>query len=389
MSRCDEVYNRRGTASIKYDLIPLSGRQPDTIPLWVADMDFPTPECVTEALRENTTPGIFGYSMTTDDYRRAAADWFDRRFGWRPEADSFVETPGVVYALCTAVRALTQPGDAVMMQMPVYHQFFHAVENNHRRVVYSSLKETDGRWEIDFEDFARVLDEEQPKLFLLCSPHNPVGRVWTEEELRHQAQLCFARNVIVVADEIHCDFVYPGHRHIPFLSLGEEYAKKSFSCTAPSKTFNLAGMKCSNIFIPDPELRAAFRREMSEQGASGPSTLSQVACQAAYEGGEAWLEELLEYLFGNFTCMKDYLAQQLPQIKVTPLEGTYLAWVDARGLGLSGEEMSTLLNDRARVWISPGEDYGAGGEGFWRVNLACPRSVLMEAMERICSAING
>jgi len=383
----DRVIDRRGSDCVKYDLIAGQGRPEDTLPLWVADMDFPAPACAGAAIRALTEPGIYGYSFAGKGYQDAVRGWFDRRFGWKPGEDWLVETPGVVFALCTAVRAFTRPGDAVMMLLPVYPHFFEAAKDNGRRAVYSRLKNVDGRYEIDFEDVERVMEEERPKLFLLCSPHNPVGRVWTREELERLGKLCFDRGILVAADEIHCDFTYPGHPHTPFLSLGPEFEQNAMACTAPSKTFNLAGLQCSNLFLPNPALRQAFRRELTAQGLGGVNAAGRAACRAVYENGEAWLEELLAYLQGNYAYLTGFLASELPELKVSPLEGTYLAWVDARGLGLDDKAMAALLRDRARVWLSDGPGYGAGGEGFWRINLACPRSVLAQALERIRDAV--
>ena len=306
----------------------------------------------------------------------------------KPEADWLVETPGVVFALCTAVRAFTKPGDAVMMLLPVYPHFFEAATDNGRRVVSSQLKPgINGRYEIDFDEVERLMDEEKPRLFILCSPHNPVGRVWTEEELRRLGELCFARNIPVVADEIHCDFTYPGHPHTPFLSLGPAFEQNGVSCTAPSKTFNLAGLQDSNIFIPNPMMRAAFQRKLRAQGVFGVNSAGRAAAKAAYDHGESWLRELLTYLRENDDFLRDFLARELPRLKAAPLEGTYLAWVDARELGLSAGELSALLRDKAHVRLNPGAEYGAGGEGFLRFNLACPRSTLRLALERIRDAV--
>lgn len=385
----DQIIDRHGTDCVKHDLVPVMRLPEDTLPLWVADMDFPAPECVGEALHRMIEQRIYGYSFAGKEYHEAVMNWFQRRFGWTIKEEWLVETPGVVFALCTAVRAFTKPGDGVAMLLPVYNHFFEAVEDNGRRVVASVLQNKGGRYEIDWEDLERKLDEETPKLFLLCSPHNPVGRVWTEEELRKLGQLCFERNILVVADEIHCDFTYSGHRHIPFQSLGEAFARQSISCTAPSKTFNLAGLKTSNIVIPDDMLRNTFRKELDKQGAGGVNLFGMAACRAAYEGGEGWLEELRSYLWGNYQKLCRFVEQELPELKVTELEGTYLAWVDVSGLNLTAEEQDELLTQKARVWLNRGETYGQGGENFWRFNLACPRSVLVEALERLRDAIHG
>ncbi len=384
----DPIIDRRGTDCVKYDLMEQMYLPEDTLPLWVADMDFPAPECVSEALCRMSRQEIYGYTFAGEGYHQAVVDWFARRFDWTIQPDWLVETPGVVFALCTAVRAYTKPGDSVAMFLPVYNHFFEAVEDNGRNVVACELVNRNGRYEIDFADLERKLDEERPKLFLLCSPHNPVGRVWTEAELRKLGELCFERNILVVADEIHCDFTYEGHRHIPFQSLGEAFAHQSIACTAPSKTFNLAGLKTSNLVIPDAMLRNTFRKELQRQGVSGVNLFGMAACRAAYEGGDAWLDALKEYLWGNYQTLVSFVERELPELKVTELEGTYLAWVDAAGLGLTEAEQDTLLREKARVWLNRGETYGKGGANFWRFNLACPRSVLTEALERLRDAIH-
>ena len=386
MSRFDQIYDRRGTGAIKYDTLEHAGFGADALPLWVADMDFPAPECVGEALRRMTDPGIYGYTMTGTAYNAAVTGWFERRFGWKPEEDWLVTIPGVVYAICTAIRAFTEPGEAVICLLPVYSHFFTAVEDNGRRPVYGHLKRENGHYEIDFEELERLLDEERPRLLILCSPHNPVGRVWKREELERLGRLCFDRGVLVVADEIHCDFVYPGQRHIPFLSLGPEFEQNTICCTAPSKTFNLAGLQCSNIFIPNPVLRAAFRREITAQGGFGVNSAGAAACMAAYNGGADWLDELLVYLWGNYNFLRAFLTDRLPGLTAGELEGTYLAWVDVSALNLSEEEQLALLK-RAGVRLSMGGEYGAGGETFWRVNLACPKSTLRAALERIAAEV--
>lgn len=382
MSRFDRIYDRRGTGSIKYDVLEQEGYAQDTVPLWIADMDFPAPDCVGRALSRLAEPGILGYDLTGRAYTEAVTGWFQKRFGWKPEAEWLVTTPGVVYAICTAVRAFTEPGDGVLCLLPVYSHFFSAVEDNGRRPIYSHLKQANGRYEIDFAELEQTMDAEHPKLLILCSPHNPVGRVWTREELERLGRMCFDRGILVVADEIHCDFVYPGYRHVPFLSLGQAFEQNAICCTAPSKSFNLAGLQCSNIFIPNAELRKAFCRELTAQGAFGMNTAGAAACQAAYEGGEAWLDELLVYLRENYELLRDFLSRELPQLTVSELEGTYLAWVDARSLQLNDEELLEMLK-RAKVRLSMGQEYGAGGEGFLRINLACPRAILQTALARM------
>ena len=383
----DQIAPRWGTDSVKYDLCLRQGFAPDVLPLWVADMDFPAPDCVREALQKMVDFNVYGYSMAGEGYYRAVIDWFTRRHGWTPERKWIVTTPGVIYALCTAVRAFTAPGDAVAVMTPVYHHFFTPVTDNGRRLVQCDLRLTDGGYEIDFDALERALDREKPKMLILCSPHNPVGRVWSEAELRRLGGLCFERGVLVAADEIHCDFVYPGRTFVPFLSLGEEFAQNAFSCTAPSKTFNLAGLEDSNIIIPNPELRRAFRAEMTGQGISEAALPGRVSCQAAYEGGAEWLDALLVYLRGNYDAAAEFLARRLPQLRLCPLEGTYLAWIDARGLGLDAAALERFMREKANVRFNPGAEYGAAGAGFLRLNLATSRATVLAALERFAVAV--
>lgn len=391
MTDFDRIVDRRNTGCVKYDALSRDGYPGDTIPLWVADMDFPIPDCAVEALHRMADHAVFGYGFPTPEYLAAVQGWFTRRHGWTPETGWIVATPGVVYALSTAVRAFTQPGDGVMVLPPVYNHFFPPVLENNRRLVSCPLVSRAGRYEIDFPAVEAAILREAPRLLIFCSPQNPVGRVWTEAELRELGRICFAHNVLVVADEIHCDFVYPGHRHIPFLSLGEEFRQNAISCTAPSKTFNLAGLENSNIFIPDPGLRKKFRAEMSAQGVSGCATAGRVACQAVYEGGDQWLDELLVYLKGSYDAVDAYLKEHLPQFKLSPLEGTYLAWIDARAAGMSPEELADFMKYKARLRFSLGPEYAVGqeGDGFLRMNLAAPRPVLMEALERLRGALEA
>lgn len=389
MTEFDRIVDRRGTGCVKYDVLTVDGYPADTIPLWIADMDFPVPDCAVQALHRMADHAVFGYNFPTRDYLSAVQGWFARRHGWTPETEWIVTTPGVVYALSAAVRAFTQPGDKVLVLPPVYGHFFPPVVENGRELISCPLAAREGRYEIDFAALEETVAREAPRMLIFCSPHNPVGRVWTEEELRELGRICFAHGVLVVADEIHCDFVYPGHRHVPFLSLGEEFRQNAISCTAPSKTFNLAGLEDSNIFIPDPGLRRKFRSEMSAQGVNGCATAGRVACQAVYEGGDRWLDELLVYLKGNFDAVAAFLAEHLPQLTLSPLEGTYLAWLDARALGMDPKALEAFLRDKAHLRFSQGPEFATGheGDGFLRMNLAAPRAVLTEAMERLRKAL--
>ena len=383
----DEIINRRETDSIKYDFAVLRNKPADILPMWVADMDFQTPPAVIEALTARARHGIFGYSDGRDAYYAAVQNWFLEHFGWETEPEWIVKTPGIVFALSVAVRAFTQPGDAVLIQPPVYYPFTEVVRQNERKLIKNELVYEEGRYRIDFEDFERKITENGVKLFILCSPHNPVGRVWTKEELTMMGELCLKHDVLVVSDEIHADFTYPGHPHTMFASLDQRFVQNSITCTAPSKTFNLAGLQISNIFIPQQELRQKFRQEIRRVGYSQPNVMGLDACRAAYEHGTPWLNELRTYLLQNLLFVRDYIAKNMPKVRLVEPEGTYLIWLDFRELGLSGKTLDDLIIYKAGLWLDPGEMFGEGGEGFQRINIACQRATLEEALMRLARAL--
>lgn len=383
----DTVTDRRGTNSLKYDFAVERGRPADVLPLWVADMDFPAPPCVLDALAGAVRHGIFGYSETKADYAAAVTGWFERRFGWRPEEKWLVKTPGVVYALSMAIRAATEPGEAVLIQPPVYYPFFEVIRDNGRRLVENTLVLREGRYHIDFEDFERKIAGSGVKLFLLCSPHNPVGRVWSLEELQRMSEICARYGVTVVSDEIHCDFAFAEHPHTPFLKACPALAERTVLCTAPSKSFNLAGLQVSNIFLPGEALRARFQKEIARTGYSQLNTLGLAACKAAYEGADDWLDQARAYMRANLDFLREYLQERLPQIRLVEPEGTYFAWLDCSGLGLSRQALDELVTQRARLWLDAGHIFGGGSGQFQRVVLACPRSTLAQALQRLERAV--
>ena len=385
----DEIIERRGTDCVKFDFAAENHMPEDVLPLWVADMDFRAPQGVLDVIRGCAAHGIFGYSDAKPDYYEAVAAWFDRRFGWRPEAEWLVKTPGVVFALAMAVRALTGPGEAVLIQPPVYHPFYHVVRANGRRVVENPLVLKNGHYEIDFEGFEAAIIEHRVKLFILCSPHNPVGRVWTAPELVRLGEICLRHDVAVVSDEIHCDFTWPGHKHTPFIKAVPAMAERAIVCTAPSKTFNLAGLQTSNIWIPGAEMRKKVEAEIEAIGGVMPNSVGLAACKAAYRTGEAWLDALLSYLKGNLDFMRDYLHKNLPQLKLIEPEGTYLAWVDFSALGLSDAALDDLIANRARLWLDAGHIFGDAGSQYQRIVLACPRATLEQALGRLKGAIEA
>ena len=380
----DRVIERRGTGSMKWDLA-----EADLLPLWVADMDFEAPEAVKEALVERARHGIFGYGAPAPRCDEALADWLGRRQGWRPDPEWLSFCPGVVPAVSLLIGLFTLPGEGVILQTPVYYPFYDCVRRNGRHIVENPLGFDGKRYVMDFDDLERKAADPQTTALVLCSPHNPVGRVWTEEELRRLGEIAFRHGLFVIADEIHGDLVYAPNRQIPFASLGEAFAASSALCVAPSKTFNLAGLQYSTVIIADGTRRARFRNHMFGLGLKRPNIFAQVAAEAAYLHGEAWLEDLLRYIEGNIAFLRSFLAERLPELRLIEPEGTYLAWVDCRELGLSAPELETLMLRDARVWLDEGHIFGPAGAGFERLVLACPRSVLEEALTRIERAVRA
>jgi cystathionine beta-lyase len=386
----DRIIERRGTDSLKYDFAARRGFPEDILPLWVADMDFQAPPEVLEVLAEKSRHGIFGYSDAPgDDYFSALAGWYADRFDWHPSPKWLVKAPSVVFAICTAIRALTNEGDAVLIQQPVYYPFAGSVLSNNRKLVVNELIYDDGKYSIDLDDFEDKVIRNKVKLFILCSPHNPVGRVWTREELAAMGDICIRHGVKVVSDEIHADFVYPGHRHLVFETVRPEFSDITITCTAPTKTFNLAGLQISNIFISNPGIRKLFEKEFDKTGYSQPNVMGLVACRAAYKYGAPWLEALKAYLTSNLSLVRDFLAQELPSIRLVEPEGTYLIWLDCRALGLSDKELDDLIVHKAGLWLDGGTIFGAGGDGFQRINIACPKAVLQDALVRLKKAFGA
>ena len=383
----DSVIDRKGTDSLKFDFTKQRGKPENIMPLWVADMDFRTAPCVIEALVEKSRHGIFGYSDSGQAYFDAVKGWMVDRFGWETRPEWLVKTPGVVYALCTAIRGLTEKGDAVLIQQPVYYPFFLSILNNERKLVNNALVNENGRYRIDFEDFEKKIVDNGVKLFILCNPHNPVGRVWTRDELVRMGDICMKHGVLVISDEIHQDFIFPGHKHLVFSALKPGYSDRTITCTAPSKTFNLAGLQISNIFIENPEIRRKFEQEMARSGYGEVSIMGLVACKAAYEKGKEWLDQLMEYLIGNTELVRSYVEKEMPGVRLIEPEGTYLLWLDFRALGMSGKELDEFIINRAGLWINTGEKFGIEGEGFQRINIACPRTYLEQALKKLAKAV--
>ena len=380
----DKITDRHNTKSLKYDFALQRHADPEALPMWVADMDFQTSSYVQDALRNVADHGVFGYSENDDAYDQALLAWEKRRYGYTPDIKWLVKTPGIVFALAQAVRAFTEEGDSILIQQPVYYPFREVIEDNHRNLVSSDLvlDPEENRYVIDFDDFERKIAENHVKLFLLCNPHNPAGRVWTAEELTQIADICIAHHVLIISDEIHRDFALEG-KHIEISQLDPKYRDNTIVCTSPSKSFNLAGLQISNIYIANPELRRKFKRQVAASGYSQVGLMGLVACEAAYRYGDTWLDGVVKYIRDNRDYLEVQLHEYFPRIGFIRQEGTYLSWLDFREYHLSAEELKHKLMYEAGLWLDGGEIFGASGEGFERVNIACPRATLEEAVDRL------
>lgn len=383
----DREIDRKKTNSLKYDFAVERGRDVDVLPLWVADMDFQASKPVLDALQNAVSHGIFGYSEVKGEYFDALYRWFDSRFDWQPKSEWLVKTPGVVFALAMAVRALTKEGDSVLIQPPVYYPFFEVIRDNNRKIVESPLLLTDGHYEIDFDDLEEKIASQNVKLFLLCSPHNPVGRVWTKEELQKLGELCDRYHVFVVADEIHCELVYEGHDYTPFASLSERFRQNSVTCVSPSKAFNLAGLQIANIIAADEGVRRRIDRAININEVCDVNPFGVIATIAAYNEGGAWLDALRKYLWENYEYLYRFFEQRLPQYPVLPLEGIYLVWIDCRASSIGSDATTLRLQEEQKLMVNSGTLYGPGGEGFIRLNIACPRTLLADGLERIAHVL--
>lgn len=384
----DEVIPRHQTNSIKYDFAKERNKPDDLLPLWVADMDFKVPDEVITALHEAVSHGIYGYTEGKENYYEAIMNWYSNHYQYKVDKDWFVITPGIVYAMCAAVKAFTKEKDAVLIQRPVYAPFTHSVVKNNRTLINNPLKLENNKYMIDFEDFEQKIIDHNVKLFILCSPHNPVGRVWTKDELLKIGEICCKHNVLIVSDEIHADFTYPPHTHTVLASLSPDIENITITCLAPTKTFNIAGLQISNILIANEELRLKFKNEVIKTGYSQCNTFSYVASTAAYTHGEKWLNELIHYLQGNMNFLEQYLKENLPKVIFIKPEGTYLAWLDFNEYNLSCEELEDRIIKDAKLWLNSGPMFGPEGKGFQRINVACPRSILEKGLEQLKTAFH-
>ena len=387
----DEVIDRTKYHSVKWDELEATfGAVPkDVLPMWVADMEFRSPQPVIEAIKKAAEHGIYGYTSRPDSYYQAIIDWMERRHNWKVKKDWLAFSPGVVPALSFIIRAFTQPGDKVVVQPPVYYPFFRVIENNGCHVVNNPLKLSNKKYFMDWEDLESKVDDPRVKLLILCSPHNPVGRVWQKEELIILGEICLEHNIIVVSDEIHADILFEGYKHLPFASISPAFAHHSITCTAPSKTFNLAGLQTSTIIIPNKKYYKIYNSILDGFALDENNVFGLVALEAAYRYGEEWLEQLLSYLNENLKFLMKYFKERIPKIKVIKPEGTYLIWLDCRQLGLSAKDLNNFMIKKARVALDDGYWFGTEGKGFMRINIACPRSFLEEGLKRIEKAVNS
>ena len=376
----DERIDRRGTGCVKWDMAP----DKDVLPLWVADMDFRAAPAILEAVKKRAEHGVFGYTVVEDDYYDAVISWFRRRHQWHIKREEILYTTGVVPAMSVAVKALTMPGEKVIILSPDYNCFFSSVRNNGCEVVESVLVRTGSRFTVDWQDFEAKCADEKTTVFLLCNPHNPTGRVWTKEELEQMNDICLRHHVKVVSDEIHCELMMPGHVFQPFAAVSEACRQNSVILNSPSKSFNIAGLQAANIICSQPEWRRRLDRAININEVCDLNPFGPVALKAAYNESEDWIDELNQYLWGNYQALCAFAKEHLPQWDVCTLEGTYLPWIDITATGMTSQKYSDLLLRKAKVWVNPGTMYGPqSGEGYIRMNIACPRSLLMEALQRI------
>jgi cystathionine beta-lyase len=384
----DTVIDRSNNFAAKWSEMDKKYGTNDLLPMWVADMDFKTAPCIIDALRERLEQGIYGYTTRPNSYNESIVNWLSRRYDWNIKSEWLVYSPGVIPTISILIQEMTNKNDKIMIQEPVYSPFNSVVKDNGRELVISPLKKLeDGNYVMDYEDIESKIKD--IKLFILCNPHNPVGRVWTKEELRRLGDICLKNNVKVISDEIHSDIIFKGHKHIPFSSICEEFEQNTITCMAPTKTFNIAGLQTSYVVLPNQEdyklLDSAFARIDIRRN----NSFSLVSTEAAYNHGEDWLNEFLEYLEGNVDFATKYIEEKMPALKVKKPEGTYLLWVDFSELGLSDEELANVLIEKGKVALNQGTSFGLGGNGFQRINLACPRSMVEEALVRIEKSITS
>lgn len=380
----DKTIDRRATNSYKWDSAPEG-----VLPMWVADMDFRTAPAIIDVLQKRVAHGIFGYTRVPDAYYDAVTSWFSRRHGWDIDREWIIYTSGVVPAVSAVIKALTVPGDKVIVQTPVYNCFFSSIRNNGCEIVSNPLRRTADTYEMDFDALERCAADPRAKVMLLCNPHNPAGRVWTSDELTRLGNICLRNGVTVVADEIHCELVYQGFKYTPFASLSDAFLRRSVTCVSPSKAFNIAGLQIANIVAFDNDLRRRIDKAININEVCDVNPFGVAATIAAYNEGEEWLCQLLDYLHGNYEAMAEFCRRELPEFPITRLEGTYLVWMDCSSLGMPSDALEHALLDDARLWLNAGTMYGAEGEGYMRWNIACPRSVMLDGLNRFLNFVRS
>ncbi|WP_087033847.1 MalY/PatB family protein [Trichococcus palustris] len=387
----DNLINRTNTGSYKWE--QMKGWNPnvskEVIPFSVADMELKNPPEIIEGLKSYLDDLVLGYTIPTKGFTDAVCGWMEKRHNWQIEPEWIVSTPGVVYAFYTAIKAFSEPGDGIIINPPVYYPFYSGIELNDRKVVKSPLVQDGMTYTIDYDDLEKKAADPNNKVLLFCSPHNPVGRVWKKEELEKVADICLRNNVLIISDEIHNDLIMPGYEHTLFATISDDVANNLIVCTAPSKTFNLAGMQLSNIIIPNKEIRERFVKENEKNGVNTLNILGYKACEIAYTQCEGWLDQLIQLIYENHNILKEYMSENLPQIKVYDIEGTYLQWFDFRALGLDKDELETFLHTEAEVFFDEGYVFGDEGNGFERMNLACPTETMLQGLEQLKVAINN
>ena len=384
----DVKHSRKNTRSVKWDSLQAIFQTEDVLPMWVADMDFQAPQAVNDALKNRIEHGIYGYTVIDDDVKNAVIQWQQNRNNWNISSDWLSFSPGVVTSLHLAVKAFTKPGDNVLIQTPVYSPFYQVIESQGCHIVKNPLVREGDRFTIDFDDLEAKF-KAGVKAFILCSPHNPVGRVWTKDELTRMAQLCLQYDVLIISDEIHADLVYSGNHHTPIASISKEISNQTITCMSPTKTFNLAGLQVSYIITENPALRSKIDAELTRVGLNSLNTMGNIALEAAYTRGEAWLEELLQTLNENYQYVVDTLHRHAPALRVIQAEGTYLVWIDCSALGLEAEALKQFMTEKAKVGLNAGIAYGEDGAQYMRMNIACPKETVAEGVQRIVDALQS
>ena len=386
----DKIVKRGKTCSVKWDFVDERFNCSGLLPMWVADMDFEAPRPVIDAILKRAGQGVFGYTAPEPSYYEAIINWFSKRHNWKIDRDWIVFTPGVVPAISMLIQTFTEPGDGVIIQKPVYYPFMRTIKMNGRIIVNNPLTLNSSRYHMDIDGLEKTIKETAAKIMILCSPHNPVGRAWTADELTRFGEICLKNKVLVISDEIHCDLMLNGSDHIPFASISNEFLMNSITCTAPSKTFNLAGLQTSNIIIADPEKRKLFRKNIDKNALGSPNAFGAIALEAAYNNGGDWLRQVLKYIEGNLDYLNNFINKKIPEVKVIEPDATYLVWLDFRGLGLGRESLIDLLRNKAKVALDEGYIFGkTEGDGFARMNIACPRKILREGLSRIGNAVKS